>query len=111
MSELRVDFEAWLRTASNYNATAILKNGDGSYEFLATEAAFEGWKAAMAHAVPDGFVVVPKVPNMDRVKAVIRCITDGDDADVERDFHEMCGRVLHIYAELTAPVDAQEAKV
>ncbi|MCU4373752.1 hypothetical protein KTH22_01145 [Acinetobacter variabilis] len=56
----RKAFEAWLKSLN--------ENGRTTY-FLGQEStvAWEAWQAAKAQAVPEGFVLVPKVPHADLV--------------------------------------------
>ena len=56
-------FEAWLKSLN--------ENGRTTY-FLGQEStvAWEAWQAAKAQAVPEGFVLVPKKPDVDKAWSI-----------------------------------------
>jgi len=65
--DTREAFEAWY--SSEIDASADFSLDGEYYDDLDVQAAWRGWKAAIAHAVPEGCVVVPKEPTDDMVMA------------------------------------------
>lgn len=52
----RQDFESVFTAENGWDLTCI----NGCYQNIGTFKAFAGWKAAKDHAIPEGFVLVPR---------------------------------------------------